>query len=173
MIRTFATFMCLAMTSGCLGESLAAVQHFDRLVERWRWVHYWEGRTELGSRYVQGAAIPLLLFWRTDNSVPSVGFCSVALDICQFYPNPSTIHSLFETQVARGEDNQSAFRRFLASDFEQYNTPLWQGRKPPRAPSEKEYTSEATTIVLPQLDPPEAIQQRKRRPDQEIAALVR
>ncbi len=152
---------------GCFGQASSADQHVKQLIEHWRWKQYWEGTTELGAMYSPGRQFQALLFWRTDQMPPSVGFCSADLGVCQFYPNAPRNENTFEMKVPSGDDLRSAFRRFLADSF---------GEKPltgrPLGQKAGDYTTEMVRMTLPALDPPKAIRDRRPQPRAETDALV-
>lgn len=157
----------LLTIAACSGQTNSPDRHVGQLIEHWRWKQYWEGTTELGAMYRPGRQFQTLLFWRTDEMPPSIGFCSTDLGVCQFYPNaPGNEHS-FEAKIASGDDAQSAFRRFLADSFGEKSL---IGR--PSLPNAADYTIELVKITLPDLDPPEAIRDRKPQPRAEVDALV-
>jgi hypothetical protein len=152
----------MALMHGCFGQSPAAEQHLNQLMERWRWTQYWEGSTELGSKYAEGTQVRALLFWRKDDASAPLGLCSVDLGVCQFYPSVSEVVDHSEMKIASAEDAPAAFRRFLASSFAQDDL----------HPQAEDYATELISIMLPALDPPSAVQDRKRRPTEEIETLL-
>lgn len=158
----------MLVIAGCLGQTSIPDQHVKQLIEHWRWKQYWGGTTELGAMYSAGREFQALLFWRTDEMPPSVGFCSADIGVCQFYPNTPGSEDSFEIKVPFGDDPRSAFRRFLAGSFGQ--KPFLVGR--PEEPKGADYSTELVKITLPSLDPPEAIRDRKAQPRAETEALV-
>ena len=165
--RLSCTLASMLTVAGCFGQAPGPDQHVKQLIEHWRWRQYWEGTTELRAMYSSGREFKALLFWRTDEMPPSIGFCSVGLGICQFYPDTSKSGASFDMKVPPEDDTRSAFRRFLAESFGQ-NASL---SRPPQ-PNEADYTTETVEIALPVLDPPEAIRDRKTQPRAETDALV-
>jgi len=157
----------ILVIAGCSAQTSSSDQHVKQLIEHWRWKQYWEGTTELGAMYSPGRQFQSLLFWRTDQTPPSVGFCSADLGVCQFYPNAPGNENSFETKVPSGDDSQSAFRRFLADSFGEKS---FIGRPPEQKATD--YTTGMVKITLPALDPPEAIRDRKPQPRTETDALV-
>lgn len=154
----------LLIASGS-AQTINADQHIRQLTEHWRWKHYWEGTTELGAMYSPGRQFQALIFWRTDQMPPSIGFCSVEIGVCQFYPNITFSDDSSEMKVPSGEDLRSAFRSFVASAF---------GEKGLRSeePRATDYTMETVRITLPPLDFPDAIRDRKMPPRAETDALI-
>lgn len=169
----------LLMVAGTSAQVSNADQHVERLIERWRWKQYWQGTTELRTMYIPGRRFRALLFWRKDENPPSVGFCSIDLGICQFYPNaPGNEHS-FETKITSGTDIQSAFRRFQEDSFGEEGAiaKLSKIERPPEVgrapePQRTDYSTEMVTIILPRLDPPDAIRSRKPQPSADTDALI-
>jgi hypothetical protein len=158
----------MLVIAGCLGQTSSQDQHVKQLTEHWRWKQYWEGTTELAGMYTAGREFQALLFWRADEMPPSVGFCSVDLGVCQFYPDTAVIEDSFEMKVPSGDDPRSALGRFFAASFGQKASLFG----PPPQPKEADYTAELLKITLPALDPPEAIRDRKAQPSAETDPLV-
>jgi hypothetical protein len=73
-----------------------------------------------------------------------------------------------ELPVASGESPLSAFERFLSGGFSQKIISI--ARSP--LPKETDYATLLTNIVLPPLDPPKGIRERRMRPASEIQALL-
>lgn len=158
----------MLVIAACLGQTPIPDQHVKQLIEHWRWKQYWEGTTELGAMYSPGRQFQALLFWRTDEMPPSVGFCSADMGVCQFYPDTSFIGTSFEMKLPSGDNPRSAFQRFLAGSFGQ-NTLLVPRSEEPKA---ADYTTEMARITLPALEPPEAIRDRETQPHAETDALI-
>jgi len=156
------------VVAGCFGQASEADRQVRRLVEYWRWKQYWFGTTELGAKYSAGREFRALLFWRTDQTPPSVGFCSADLGVCQFYPNLSFAVNSSEMQVPSGDEPQCAFERFLATSFAQKTVLVVRSREAKAA----DYATEMVKITLPALDPPEAIRNRRVQPRFETDALI-
>jgi hypothetical protein len=166
--RLLRVLAILFVIPGCLGQTSIANKHVKQLIEHWRWKQYWDGNTELRAMYSPGREFQALLFWRTNEVPPSVGFCSTDLLVCQFYPDTSMIDSSYELKVPLGYDSHAAFRSFLMASFGQNDSLL---TRPPK-PKETDYTIELVKIALPALDPPEAIRDRKQQPRAETEALT-
>lgn len=158
--------LCVATT--CHGATPAARRRLTKLYDHWRWRQYWDDATELGTLYDPGRKFHVLLFWRKDDAPPSLGFCSTDLGVCQFYPDIAQAAVNTEMKIPTGDDQLSAFRRFLESSFAQKPS-LPAGSPQPRGP---DFLLESTDIVLPVLDPPDAIKERELRPVAETEALV-
>src|ERR1700719_1826407 len=90
---------------------------FERIVENWRWTHYWAGSTGLDDVYVAGKKISALLFWTKSDSRPIRGFCSTELSLCVaysgFYLDPLERRMPMPPNVAP----QQAFASFVTSGF--------------------------------------------------------
>ena len=151
---------------GCFGQASIADQHVKQLIAHWQWKQYWDGTTELGAMYGAGRQFQAVLFWRTDEMPPSVGFCSADLLVCQFYPDIMFTDDCFEMKVPSGENLQSAFQDFLADSLGQK---LLVRSEEPKA---GDYTTEIMRITLPPLDLPDAIRDRKAQPRAETDALI-
>ena len=179
MSHKWSGVLAMLIVASCSAQTSGTDQHANQLIEHWRWKQYWEGTTELGAMYSPGRQFQALLFWRTDEMPPSVGFCSSDLGVCQFYPNAPGTENSFETKIRPGEDARSAYQRFLADSFEEKSL---SGRlpgigRPPEigrsaGPNAADYTIDMVKITLPALDPPEAIRNRKPQPRAEVDALV-
>jgi len=152
----------------CCAQTPEAERRLQQLTEHWRWKQYWEGTTELGALYNPGRQFQALFFWRTDGRPPSIGFCSADLGVCHFYADLALIEQNSQMKVPPGDDSQSAFRHFIEDSFRQKN---FLARSPPQ-PRETDFTAELVDITLPALYPPEAIRDRRPRPQAEIDALV-
>ena len=166
-----ALFCCIAgalSVATCLAATPVAHGRLTKLYDYWRWKQYWDDTTELGTLYAAGRQFHALLFWRTDDMPPSLGFCSTELGVCQFYPDLGHSASNTQMKTSMGEDPLSAFRRFLAGSFDQKLFPLAHLPEP----KEGDFSVESTDIVLPTLDPPDPIKGRKVRPVAETEALV-
>lgn len=173
MSRIYLFLASLVVASCSFAQSSVTEQHWGQLLHRWRWMQYWQNTTDLGSKYRAGRQVRILFFWRGDDLVDSMGFCSGTLEVCQFYPSVSTILNHFEMAVLPGGDLRAAFKKFAEEAFEQYQSPLYQGQPRPPGPREGEYKTELISITLPMLDPPEVILKHQVRPRSELDALVR
>jgi hypothetical protein len=162
----------LTLASVSYGQSPAAAEHLNQLYEHWLWQAYWEGATDLDSKYTPGRQFSSLFFWQKNDADPSIGFCSEALGFCRFYQSLRYIPIPLETKITSGEDSRSAFQRFLGNSFGKYDSPLGQGRQHPPAPSPDDYAVEMVTIALPALDPPNAIRERNPPPRARTDALL-
>jgi len=160
--------LAVLAAAGCSAQITSTDVRVRQLAEHWRWKQYWEGTTELEALYNPGRQFQALFFWRTDGMPPSLGFCSVDLGICQFYPDLSVIEDSFQMKVLPGDGLRAAFQRFVADSFGQKAGLVG----PPPKPNEADYTVEPVRVTLPALDPPEAIRDRKRPPQAEVDALV-
>ena len=150
----------------CFGAPTAVQRCLAKLYEHWRWKQYWDGATELGALYTPGRRFSALFFWRNNDALGTFGFCSSEIGVCQFYPDVEHDAMNSEMKVQGGDGPLAAFRRFLAISFAQ--KPLFPGA-PPR---ESDFSVESTDIVLPALDPPEAIRRRRRQSASQTDALV-
>jgi hypothetical protein len=148
--------------ASCLSQSPSTAQHINQLIERWRWEQYWNGATDLGPLYRTGRAFQALLFWHADSMFPGVGFCSADLGICLYDKNQPAYNEGNQTKILAGEDEASAFTRFRETAFGERLRSLIS----PPVPRESDYPAEPVKIVLPSLDPPEAIRDHKT-PDQD------
>lgn len=164
-MRTSVICLLIMSASSCLGQRPAEL-HLQQLIEHWRWKHYWYSATELGDLYKPGREFSAILFWSAA-STPSLGFCAPALGTCQYYPDVSTSWASFERKIPSESDPVTAFRQFVASSFGQ-TFPL--GRS--RTRTESDFATEILNVILPSLDPPESVRERKRRPSSETDALV-
>ncbi len=142
----------------------ASSPHLNRLFEHWRWMQYWQGATELDSKYQAGAEIPLLLFWPKDPADPGLGFCSSALHVCQFYANSSGDFARSRMEMFAREEARQAFSRFV----EEVLRPAAAAPKP----KESDYATELVTTVLPALDPPAGVRERKPAERARIESLA-
>ena len=174
MIRAFAlVWVGLVLAPRCPAQTSAMTPHLEELADHWRWSQYWRGTTDLGPKYREGLSFQALFFWRIDRTYPDLGFCSNALAVCLYYERvaPMMARGPDEMKMAPGEDLQSAFKRLVAETFKlpllrsQYRLP---GVRPPQP---EDYATEIQTIVLPALDPPRAVRERKPRPAKELEEL--
>jgi hypothetical protein len=155
------------LVSTCSGATPAAERRLTKLFDHWRWKQYWDDTTELGTLYSPGRKLHVVLFWRKDDAPPSLGFCSIDLGVCQFYPDIAHAAVNTEMKIPEGDDQLSAYRRFLQGSFA-LGASLPAGPPPRKA----DFSFESTDIVLPVLDPPDAIKERAVRPAAETEALV-
>lgn len=145
----------------CSAQSPAAAQHLGQLLEHWRWQQYWNGSTDLGGLYRAGREFHALLFWHADSMFPGAGFCSAELRICLYDKNQPAYDEGNQMAIVGGEDEASAFTRFRETAFGDRQHSLI----PLPVLRESDYPTERVKILLPALDPPEAIRDR-RTPDQ-------
>ncbi len=155
------------LAAGCLAQTPGTDKHIQQLIDHWQWKQYWYGTTELGSLYSAGREFRAIVFWRTDDMPPSVGFCSADLGLCQFYPDTFHAFASYQMRLSDGESPQSAFERFRIDSFGQ-NSLL--GRSP--VPAKNDYATATLDIKLPALLPPQAIRDHRNRPAAEIDALA-
>jgi hypothetical protein len=156
-VRLLAT---IVLGSICYGQSPRGVKHLNDLYKRWSWQQYWDGTTDLGAKYKPGEQFPALLFERTNDFGTTYGFCASNLNLCLLYPNA------LRTEIAPGEDAQSAFQRFVRNNFGQLRSsaPGGLGSRSTPQPKPEDYTTEVGTIKLQILDTPQAIRERKAPP---------
>jgi len=166
-------FLAVAMGTlaimSCFGQTPAAGARVKQLVEHWRWEQYWNGSTELGPLYRAGREFQALLFWRTDERLPGIGFCSIDLGICLYDKDQPAYDAGDQMKISPGEDLRSAMAHFRETAFGGAAHSLI--RLP--IPDEASYTTELVKITLPPLYPPEAIRDRKAPPQDQVEALAR
>jgi hypothetical protein len=162
----------LSITPSCSAQSGSAVQRWEQFVERWRWMAYWEGSTELGPKYIVGEKLRALIFWKSDLSNEQLGFCSLSLGECRFYPDILQYTS-YRMEIRSSEDLVAAFIRFREMSFGKYDSVVAQGltRRPP--PKAEEYSTDVIDFTLPPLNPPKAILDRRVPPRAELDELVK
>ncbi len=154
----------VAFGLACLGQAPANSPHLTRLTEHWRWMQYWEGSTELGSKYQPGRQVTLLIFWPKEPGYTALGFCSHELRVCQMYLNPAGDYGHKDLDMFPIEEPRQGFGRFIEEVLAPQATP-------PK-PKETDFETELVTLTLPRLDPPPGIAERKPAPREKIEALA-
>jgi hypothetical protein len=110
---TLAALAVLVVNRGVYGDS--ADQAYDRIVENWRWSHYWFGKTGIDDVYVEGKKISALIFWTKSDSQPIRGLCSTDLSLCVAYSGVYLDPLERRMQVAPNVTAQQAFESFVKS----------------------------------------------------------
>lgn len=188
--RRWATLLC-AVYILAFHASISQTTETERIIgllsEHWRWMNYWFGRTELGERYREGQKVHLLLFWRepdhslTSNIPPEIGFCSVQLGVCEHYQQIwQVVGSSSEMQLNPTLDEQSSFKEFVHSNFAQRMPDIYPpGVKPgspyvgkEAKPTVADFKTALASVILPKLEPPDAVREAKVQPKSEIAPLI-
>ena len=117
--------------------------------EHWRWKHFWFGETELGSDYASGRLLPVLLFWSSDTSVRTIGFCSSDLGLCQEYRDPPESMSGSRMKFSPATEATKQLEQFVEAGWSILH-------------SLGEYKTEKQVLTLPALSPPQAVRDRIR-----------
>jgi hypothetical protein len=129
---------------------------FEKLVDNWRWSHYWFGYSGVDDVYVPGEKISALVFWTKKGRRPKVGLCSSRLSICAAYSGPFLNPRIERANIDPGKSLQQAFASFVAGGFggtERYVGPL-------ERLSLADFSFEAVTVTLPPIEPPASISAR-------------
>lgn len=130
-----------------------STQVFDRLVDGWRWSHYWFGSTGIDDVYMPGKNIKALVFWTKKDRRPKAGLCSSDLSLCIAYSGPYLSPHAERTQVDPKTPNQQAFASFVNNGFggdESYMSARDQLHL-------ADFESEERTVTLPAIDAPSSI----------------
>lgn len=110
---TLAALAVLAVNRGVYGDT--ADQVYNRIVENWRWSHYWFGKTGIDDVYVEGKKISALIFWTRNDSQPISGLCSADLFLCVAYSGVYLDPLERRMQMAPNVTTQQAFESFVKS----------------------------------------------------------
>ena len=158
-MRTLARFALaglavLSVSRGVYGDS--ADQVYDRIVENWRWSHYWFGKTGIDDVYVEGKKISALIFWNKNDSQPIRGLCSTDLSLCVAYSGVYLDPLERRIQMARGATAPQAFESFVKSGLGDSSHILAVGGLRPA-----DFQFEEKSVTLPAWDLPASILQKR------------
>jgi hypothetical protein len=133
-----------------------AGQVFDRIVENWRWSHYWwSGKTGIDDVYAAGKKISALIFWTKNTAQPVRGLCTAELSLCVAYEGVYLDPTGRRMQIASGVAVKDAFTAFVNSglrDASHMNTV--EGLRP------SDFDIAEQSVTLPVLEPPCSISSR-------------
>ena len=110
---TLAALAVFAANGSAYGDS--ADQAFDRIIENWRWSHYWFGKTGIDDVYVEGKKISALIFWNKNDGQPIRGLCSTDLSLCAAYSGVYLDPLERRMQMAANVTARQAFESFIKS----------------------------------------------------------
>jgi hypothetical protein len=131
----------------------SAQQPVDRLVENWRWSHYWFGKTGIDDVYAPGKRINALIFWAKTDRRSKTGLCSTELSACIAYSGPYLSPHAERIRIVPGTTLQQAFASFVNGAF--------GGDEDYIGPNERlrpgDFDSEERSLTLPTLDAPSSI----------------
>ena len=131
-------------------------QAFDRLVENWRWSHYWFGKTGIDDVYAPGRRIDALIFWTKKDRRSKTGLCSADLSFCVAYSGPYLAPRAARMRIDPKTPLPKALASFVNSGF--------GGDENNMAANERlhpdDFDSRAEAITLPTLGPPLSISAR-------------
>lgn len=157
-MRSLARFALCALALLSASRSAhgdVADQVFDRLVENWRWSHYWFGKTGLDDVYVEGKKITALMFWNKSESQPIRGLCSSELSLCIAYSGVYLDPAERRMSIAPGATPQQAFSSFVSSGLSDSSHMLAV-----EGLNVTDFQVEQKSITLPILEPPSSITRR-------------
>ncbi len=135
-----------------------ANQVFERIVENWRWSHYWFGKTGLDDAYVPGKKISALIFWNRSEDQPIRGLCSSELGRCVAYAGIYLDPHERQVPLALGTSLQQAFASWVNGGLRDPSFLVGvQGF------AAADFQSETKSLTLPAWEPPSSITQRTFR----------
>lgn len=135
---------------------------WQRLLEYWRWQRFWYGSSDADRYYSVGAKDQVRLFWVANGGLQSIGICSQAGGLCQFYPDIDKGWLKIEKSIANGTPRAKLEDEFIRDTYDQF-PPMQIGDR--RAAVMK--------VVYPAWQVPRAVQDRKVRPADELARLIK
>jgi hypothetical protein len=87
----------------------------DRIVENWRWSHYWFGKTAIDSVAPPGRRISALVFWTKSDTRPIRGLCSSEIFLCVAFAGVYLDPAERQMRTTAGETSQQALDAFINS----------------------------------------------------------
>ena len=130
-------------------------QVFDRIVENWRWSHYWFGKTGIDDAYVEGKKVSVLIFWTKSDSQPIRGLCSTELSLCVAYSGVYLDPRERRMRMAPNVAPQQAFTSWVNDGLRDPTALIGvQGL------SMADFEVVEKSVTLPVLEPPSSITHR-------------
>jgi hypothetical protein len=151
------TYIALALVAVSDGSRAAdaADQVVDRIVETWRWSHYWFGKTGIDGSYAAGRKVSALVFWNDNENRPMRGLCSSELGACLVYSGAYLDPAPRRMEIAPNVSARQAFMAFVTDGFRDSSHILAiEGMRA------ADFQSQETSIILPTLEAPTAISHR-------------
>lgn len=134
----------------------SADQVYDRIIENWRWTHYWFGKTGIDDVYSEGKKVTALIFWSDGHGQPIQGLCSADLFLCVAYSGVYLDPKARRVQIPADVTVRQAYASFVDSGFADPSHLLPEGGL-----SLTDFQSEEKVVVLPALVPPAPVVQHK------------
>jgi len=155
-VRVLARFALAALAALAINHdaySDSADEIFDRIVENWRWSHYWFGKTGIDDNvYVEGKQISALVFWTKNDSQPIRGLCSTDLSLCVAYSGAYLDPFERRMQITPNATPQQAFTSFVNRGFRDSSHILAV-----EGLSLADFQVQQRSVTLPALEPPASI----------------
>jgi hypothetical protein len=140
------------------GDSVGQV--YGRIVENWRWTHYWFGKTGIDDVYSEGKRITAVIFWSEGHGQPIRGLCSVDISLCVAYSGVHLDPKARRTQIPANVTAREAFFSFVKSGLSDPTHLLSTGGL-----RVEDFQFEEQSVSLPILTPPTAIARHEVQPE--------
>lgn len=161
------------LLTGSAAHAGAPDEVFQRIVENWRWQHYWFGKTGIDDFYREGKQVSALIFWNMNQMQPIRGMCSPNLQTCVAYSGIYLDPAPRRMQMPASATARQGFDAFVSSGLsDPAHITSADGLK------SSDFQSTEISITLPALNPPDAISRREvsaeeRKEAERISRLFR